>query len=110
MADAAREAGRALPLDEAVALASTAAPAVPGPTSARSAGGLSAREMEILQLLAAGHSSREIAATLVVSVRTVENHLARLYAKLGVRGRVEAVAYALRHDLVTSPDTTTGPG
>ena len=64
---------------------------------------LSAREVEVLALLTAGKSNQEIAAALVLSVRTVENHLARLYAKIGARGRVDAAAYAHRHNLVGSP-------
>jgi DNA-binding CsgD family transcriptional regulator len=62
--------------------------------------GLTAREVEILQLLAAGQTNRAMAATLVVSVPTIERHLANIYAKLGVSGRAEAAAYAVRHALV----------
>lgn len=60
---------------------------------------LTLRELEVLRLLAAGRASREIAAALVVSVRTVESRLAHLYGKLGVRSRAEAVAYAHSHAL-----------
>jgi DNA-binding CsgD family transcriptional regulator len=65
----------------------------------RAPAGLSAREIEVLRLLAAGRTSREIAADLVLSVHTVENHLASIYAKIGARGRVEATTFALRHGL-----------
>jgi DNA-binding NarL/FixJ family response regulator len=53
----------------------------------------------VLRLIAAGRTSREIAATLVVSVGTVERHITHIYGKLGVRGRAEATAYALRHGI-----------
>ncbi|MEN3273358.1 MAG: hypothetical protein V7636_2119, partial [Actinomycetota bacterium] len=58
---------------------------------------LSARELEVAELAAAGHTSREIAERLYVSVRTVDNHLYRLYAKLGVDNREDlAVVFRLR--------------
>jgi predicted ATPase/DNA-binding CsgD family transcriptional regulator len=60
---------------------------------------LTAREIEVLRLLAAGHSNPEIATTLVLSVKTVERHLANLYAKIGARSRVDAATYAVTHDL-----------
>jgi DNA-binding NarL/FixJ family response regulator len=50
---------------------------------------LTKRELEVATLAARGLSSREIAETLVVSTRTVENHLQRAYEKLGVSGRTE---------------------
>ncbi|SDZ04979.1 helix-turn-helix transcriptional regulator [Herbiconiux ginsengi] len=53
---------------------------------------LSQREQEIAALAVAGSSNREIAETLVLSVRTVETHLQRVYSKLGVRGRSELAA------------------
>lgn len=61
---------------------------------------LTRRELEVLEQLIHGKTDREIADALVMSVRTVQNHLARLYARLGVRGRVDAVVYALRYRLV----------
>jgi DNA-binding CsgD family transcriptional regulator len=61
--------------------------------------GLSAREVEVLRLLAAGNTNRQIAAALVVSVATAERHIANIYAKIGARGRADATAYALRHGL-----------
>ena len=58
--------------------------------------GLSAREAEILALVAAGRSNRQIAAELVLSVHTVERHVANLYRKIGAHNRAEATAFALR--------------
>jgi ATP/maltotriose-dependent transcriptional regulator MalT len=100
-------AGRALALAEAVAEAlgplhggAQPAPATPArPVAAGSAEPLTPREREVLRLLAAGRSNQQIGADLVLSVRTVEHHIANLYAKLTVRGRAEATAYALRHGL-----------
>ncbi|HEY3078494.1 MAG TPA: AAA family ATPase [Chloroflexota bacterium] len=62
--------------------------------------GLTAREVEVLRRLALGRSNREIGAELVVSVRTVEHHIARIYGKIGARRRADATTYALRHGLV----------
>jgi DNA-binding CsgD family transcriptional regulator len=58
---------------------------------------LSAREAEVLQLVAEGCTNAEAAERLVLSVRTVERHLLNAYAKLGVRGRAEAIARWLSH-------------
>jgi DNA-binding CsgD family transcriptional regulator len=62
--------------------------------------GLSPRELEVLRLLAAGRSNREIAELLYLSVRTVERHITNLYAKLGVHGRSEAIAFAHEHGFI----------
>jgi DNA-binding CsgD family transcriptional regulator len=62
-------------------------------------GGLTARETEVLRLVAGGMTNRELAATLFVSENTVERHLLNIYRKIGVRRRAEATAYALRHGL-----------
>jgi DNA-binding CsgD family transcriptional regulator len=67
-------------------------------------GPLTARELEVLGLVAAGHSNQRIAAELVLSVRTVERHLSTTYRKLGVRGRsarAAAVSHAVRAGLLT---------
>ena len=53
---------------------------------------LTDRELDIARLAAQGHTSREVADELYLSPRTVENHLQRIYAKLGVRGRRELAA------------------
>jgi DNA-binding NarL/FixJ family response regulator len=64
--------------------------------------GLSHREREILGLLVEGLSNREIAERLVVSVRTVETHVAHVCDKLGVRTRTQAVSEALSRGLVSA--------
>jgi DNA-binding CsgD family transcriptional regulator len=61
--------------------------------------GLSAREVEVLRLVAAGRSNREIAAELILSEKTVENHLTRIYGKIGAENRAAAAAFAIRHGL-----------
>ncbi len=60
---------------------------------------LTAREAEVLGLLAAGKTNKEIAGELVLSPATVERHVANLYRKIGARRRAEATAYALSHGL-----------
>ena len=55
---------------------------------------LSAREMEVLQLAALGHMSREIADVLYLSKRTVDYHLGNVFYKLGVSNRIRAVSAA----------------
>jgi DNA-binding NarL/FixJ family response regulator len=61
---------------------------------------LSARETEILRLVARGRRNQEIAQTLSISENTVRNHVVRLLEKLGVRDRTEATAVALQQGLV----------
>lgn len=61
---------------------------------------ISPREREVLRLVAEGKSDREIAAILFLSHRTVENHVVRILAKLGVGSRAAAAAYAIREGLV----------
>ncbi|MFI7677326.1 response regulator [Actinophytocola sp. NPDC049390] len=58
------------------------------------------REEEILKLVAEGHSSREIADLLVISVKTVERHRANLLAKLGLKDRLALTRYAIRAGLI----------
>jgi DNA-binding CsgD family transcriptional regulator len=64
------------------------------------AGGLTAREVQILRLVAAGETNKAIAADLFVSERTVDRHLSNLYAKLGVSSRAAATAHAYQHGLI----------
>jgi two-component system response regulator NreC len=60
---------------------------------------LTPREVEIVRLIALGHTSAEIGDKLHLSARTVETHRARLHRKLGVTSRAELVRYALRRGL-----------
>ena len=62
--------------------------------------GLTARELEVLVLVARGASSRDVARQLVIAEKTARNHIERIYAKLGVSTRAEASLYAMRHGLV----------
>jgi DNA-binding CsgD family transcriptional regulator len=62
--------------------------------------GLTARELEVLRLVAAGRSNREIATSLVISEHTVARHLQNIYAKLRVSSRTAASKFAFEHDLV----------
>ena len=64
------------------------------------AAGLTAREQQVLELLSDGHTMRQIATRLSISPRTVETHVAKLYRKLGVRTRVQAVSRAATLGLV----------
>lgn len=64
---------------------------------------LTRREVQVLRQVAAGSTNKEIAADLSVAVSTVERHLVNLYTKIGARGRADAIAYALRHRLDTTP-------
>ena len=61
--------------------------------------GLTAREAEVLRLVAQGASNKEIAAQLVLSEKTVRNHVERTYTKIGVSNRIGASMYALEHGL-----------
>jgi len=62
--------------------------------------GLSKRELEILNLLARGHSNQEIAATLFISLSTVKTHLQNIFEKLEVKRRLQAVEKAKRLQLI----------
>lgn len=61
---------------------------------------LTAREKQVLKLIAAGNSSKEIAGTLAISVKTVDRHRANILTKLGLRDQVALVRYAIRTGLV----------
>ena len=62
--------------------------------------GLTARELQVLRLLAAGETNRAIASSLVLAEKTVDRHVSNLYAKLGVSSRAAATAYAYQHRLL----------
>lgn len=61
---------------------------------------LTDRDIEVLRLIAQGHTNRQIADILSIGVRTVETHRANIMSKLGVRGRAELVRYAMDHGLL----------
>jgi DNA-binding CsgD family transcriptional regulator len=63
-------------------------------------GGLTAREVEVLCLIASGQSNREVAAALVISEKTAARHVANIYAKLGLSSRAAAATFAHRHALL----------
>jgi DNA-binding CsgD family transcriptional regulator len=97
-------AGRHLPPAEAVAEAIALATATAEARSTRPATtatlhGLTSRELEVLRLLAEGGSNRNIAETLSLSERTIENHVLHILTKLGLASCTAAAAYAIRHDL-----------
>ena len=79
-------------------LGAALATAAPKPTPADDR--LSAREIEVLRLIALGHTNAEIARRLYLSVRTVESHRAHIQRKLGRSTRAELVRYALDHGVV----------
>jgi DNA-binding NarL/FixJ family response regulator len=61
---------------------------------------LSAREQEVVKLIAEGHTNKQIAQQLVISAKTVERHRANILEKLGMRDRVELTRYAIRQGLI----------
>lgn len=78
------------------------------PTTAARGSGLTARETEVLQLLALGRSTGDVAGELQVAVNTVRNHLASAMAKLGTGTRLAAVSEALRLGIVSPPVPVAG--
>jgi DNA-binding CsgD family transcriptional regulator len=96
--------GRALPVEQAVgealALADSIGDAGARPKQApRAPAGLSAREYEVLRLIAAGRSNAEIAAALFISPRTATTHATNILNKLGLSSRAEVIAFAHREGL-----------
>ncbi len=69
--------------------------------------GLTTREIDVLRLLARGLSSKEIAARLVISPKTVRNHVEHIYTKIGVSSRVEAGMFAVQRGLIPEGATPT---
>jgi len=86
--------GQSLTLEQAALAAGNALP-----SSSVAGGELTAREIEVLQLVATGLSDAEVAARLVVSPRTVHSHLRSIYRKLGVGSRSAATRYAVERQL-----------
>ena len=78
------------------------------PSTSASGIALTLRETEVLRLLAAGLTDPAIAETLFISVRTVENHVARIFAKLGVRTRTAAATAAIARGLIDANRTEIG--
>jgi ATP/maltotriose-dependent transcriptional regulator MalT len=71
-----------------------------GGTAGRDLHGLTERELQVIRLVAAGKSNREIATTLVISEHTVARHVQNIFGKLDVSSRAAAGAFAFEHDLV----------
>jgi DNA-binding NarL/FixJ family response regulator len=67
--------------------------------------GLTSREVEVLALLARGHSNRQIADRLVITPKTAANHIAHVYTKIDVSSRAAATLFASRHGLVGAFET-----
>jgi len=85
-------------------------PRGPRPITRATPHGLTAREIEVLQLVARGLQNNEVAARLFRSTRTVDNHLAAILKKIGVSSRAEAVAHASRLGLLGGVGSTTDRG
>jgi DNA-binding NarL/FixJ family response regulator len=75
--------------------------APPASVASTAPGGLTRRELEILRLVAEGHSNSQLAGMLWVTEQTVKFHLSNIYRKLGVANRTEASRWAQRHGLLT---------
>ncbi len=106
--DGAWAVGLEIPLDEIVVeaqaiagrlISEAASPVSKGMQSDPVPGGLSAREVEVLRLLAAGLSNPQIADRLFLSEHTIRAHLRRIYAKLGLTTRAEAIRFAVEYHL-----------
>jgi DNA-binding NarL/FixJ family response regulator len=83
---------------ERLGVSAAAHAAAPGRgTGAR---GMSARELEVLRLVASGKTNREIASTLSLSVKTIDRHVSNILTKLDVASRAAATAYAYENDLL----------
>jgi DNA-binding NarL/FixJ family response regulator len=63
--------------------------------------GLTTREVEVLRLLAGGHTNKDIAQRLYLSPRTVGHHVQHIYRKLGVSTRAGATLFGMQHDLLS---------
>jgi len=72
----------------------------PHPDNAALPRRLTAREIQVLCMVATGWTNNEVAAELILSLRTVERHIGNIYSKIGARGRADATVFALTHGLV----------
>jgi DNA-binding NarL/FixJ family response regulator len=84
----------------------TGAAATPSPSASETPGGLTRRELEILRLVAEGHSNSQLARMLWVTEQTVKFHLSNVYRKIGVSNRTEASRWAQLNGLL--PDDRPG--
>ena len=103
---AAPEASRVLsglPLDRDAIRAVLDAAGAPPPSFPPLPADLTERELEVLRLLVAGHTKREIAAKLVVSQSTIHTHTVHIYGKCGVSTRAGLAMFAMRHGLAATP-------
>ena len=73
-----------------------------GRSSTTETDSLTPRQREVLQLFAEGHSAREVAKILGLSIRTAENHKARIMTRLGLASIAELVQYAIRHGVIST--------
>ena len=71
-----------------------------GEARAQLPGGLTEREAEVLRLVAAGKTNKQIAEDLYLSAKTVGRHMSNIFAKLGVNSRAAATSFAHRHGIV----------
>ena len=85
--------GEVFALNGARAGVARAAPAAAGSDCAEESHRLSAREAEVMSLIADGQTNGQIAARLFLAENTVKNHVTRIYSKLGVEARPAAIAY-----------------
>jgi ATP/maltotriose-dependent transcriptional regulator MalT len=94
--------GRALSLDQAIAEARSLTVPPPARATTRKGhpAGLTAREVDVLRLVAQGLTNAQVADALVIAPRTVNVHLTSIYGKLGVSSRTAATRYAIEHQLV----------
>jgi DNA-binding CsgD family transcriptional regulator len=83
---------------------------IPSTRSRRPTYRLTAREREVLKLVAEGYSTSEIARALWITEDTVRTHIKRMLVRLGARTRAHAVAIAFRERLWTAPPSTNGGG
>ena len=72
-------------------------------------GGLTAREMEVLVLLARGRSNRQIGEQLVITPKTAGNHVEHIYAKIGASNRAAAAMFAIQHGLLPEEKSVPSP-